>query len=1103
MRVVALPHAQRVDLAHRRHAAFDRHPEETGREPLAADFAVRLRRTHEVMRSDLKTVGADLAPHQVESKSCRRGVELGEALAHPRADLTENARGSDRERSERSTEPFERPIVAEGEAPQPGVQKAGGDALVLHPARPQDRQDTRPLSAALEDEHRLEAGAIRVTEAQRAAAGGIESERPERFADTAPELFRADTGETRSRSSDLRERLQRNQSENVAAAEQTADDERQLVEIRPRHGHRRRGTQSHAGAAAHGADFPCELVAQRLEVGLRPRCAILAPTTALQGIDVESDLRQAGPDQVVEQAVAPAQGLAVGHQHRDQAEPPGFAYQPQQLHRGQQRHLAVGELEISLRAEVPAQQGELGVDLRRLRPGHGVGLAAEIAAVAVEVASRQHADRRAAAGRLPAEPLQRGSPARVELPPALGEQAALLAGDRLGKERQGVTKLPQRAQGRHSLAKRSATLCLVLLSALFLSPSPAAAAAEFSHGEWTDLLQRFVDDQGRVDYAALARDRSGVDRYLASLAAQSPDSAKAHFPTRDDELAYWINAYNAVVVAGVLDRGIATPSVWGDGFFGIGFFTVERATLGGRRMSLKRLEDEKVRKRFRDPRVHAALNCASVGCPRLPRRAFEGPSLQAELDAAMREFVADDRNCRIDLTARTVWLSKIFDWFDDDFLDYERASGARSPTVVDYVNRYRAADQRIPAGLRVRFLDYDKRLNRQEGGSPAAAARAASDPELDGLLRGGIDRGYPGLAIAVQQRDAPARFAALGESDLEHHLPMRTDDAFHMASIHKTFTAVAALRLVDQGKMRLTSTLSELLGSAVAHLPDAAKITVAQLLDHSSGIYPTNNDEEYIATILGPRADPQKVWSPAELVALASGERQKPVAAPGAGHHYSDTNYILLGMIIERVSGMPYKQLVTSTLLEPLGMTSTHFYSDTLAGAEKAVRPGKATVRGYLLATEELRQVVAIHPMFRPVPGLAPKFGPLLDTTLAAERIDAAAGLVTTLPDLLKFAAALFRGKLVSPASQAILFAAAQGLAAEPLGTQRVWTLQAMRKPWGNVLFKEGDSPGGFNTLMAYVPASDTVFLGFTNVFGHFDELDYLFDDVMGKVLGN
>lgn len=241
----------------------------------------------------------------------------------------------------------------------------------------------------------------------------------------------------------------------------------------------------------------------------------------------------------------------------------------------------------------------------------------------------------------------------------------------------------------------------------------AASAASFSHADWTAVLERFVDDRGRVDYAALARDRTTLDRYLSSLERVSPDSSAAIFATPADQLAYWINAYNAIVVAGVLARGVDTASVWGDGFFGIGFFTVDRVRLGGRRMSLKALEDDIVRARFRDPRVHAALNCASIGCPRLPRRAFEGANLTTDLDAAMREFVSEARNCRVDLAARTVWLSRIFAWFEDDFVGFEKERGTPGPTVIDYVNRYRADDAQIPPGLRVRFAEYDKRLNRQ------------------------------------------------------------------------------------------------------------------------------------------------------------------------------------------------------------------------------------------------------------------------------------------------------------------------------------------------------------------------------------------------------
>ena len=141
-----------------------------------------------------------------------------------------------------------------------------------------------------------------------------------------------------------------------------------------------------------------------------------------------------------------------------------------------------------------------------------------------------------------------------------------------------------------------------------------------------------------------------------------------------------------------------------------------------------------------------------------------------------------------------------------------------------------------------------------------------NDTRLQSMLQKGIDRNYPGVAFLTQSPDGKIRSAAAGYSDIENHTPLRVDDAFHMASINKTFTAVAVLRLVDEQKLFMNSTLKHCLGEAVARIPNADRITVSQLLDHSSGIYATNNDMDYLTTVIGPKADPARVWTPAELV---------------------------------------------------------------------------------------------------------------------------------------------------------------------------------------------------------------------------------------------
>lgn len=248
---------------------------------------------------------------------------------------------------------------------------------------------------------------------------------------------------------------------------------------------------------------------------------------------------------------------------------------------------------------------------------------------------------------------------------------------------------------------------------ILAAPSARGQEEGFSHEDWAATLERFVDSRGLVDYQGLARDREVFDRYLAAVRAVSPRSHPERFADPAHELAYWINAYNALVFDGVLDRGPETESVWTGGLIsGRQFFEVRQVVLGGETTSLKTLEDDWIRAEYRDPRVHAALNCASVGCPRLPREPFLGDRLEAQLDAAMREFVSEPRNVRLRQDG-VVELSKIFDWFAADFLDEERRRDAENPTVLGYINRYRAPGEELPEAAEVRFLDYDKRINAQ------------------------------------------------------------------------------------------------------------------------------------------------------------------------------------------------------------------------------------------------------------------------------------------------------------------------------------------------------------------------------------------------------
>jgi hypothetical protein len=220
---------------------------------------------------------------------------------------------------------------------------------------------------------------------------------------------------------------------------------------------------------------------------------------------------------------------------------------------------------------------------------------------------------------------------------------------------------------------------------------------------WSNVLTGFVDEQGRTNFDALAADRTALDELVAYVERVSPATAPELFPNRADVLAYHLNAYNALAMRGAIDEGVT------DGFASFFkrqmFFKFRKVTVGGRSMSLSSYENDVIRP-LGEPRVHFALNCMVRSCPRLPQTAFRAPELEAQLEAAAREFLNDPRNVRVDAAAREVWLSAILDFYTEDF-----AADGKRESLIAYVNRYR--DDPIDPGLVVKFISYDWTLNRQ------------------------------------------------------------------------------------------------------------------------------------------------------------------------------------------------------------------------------------------------------------------------------------------------------------------------------------------------------------------------------------------------------
>jgi hypothetical protein len=210
----------------------------------------------------------------------------------------------------------------------------------------------------------------------------------------------------------------------------------------------------------------------------------------------------------------------------------------------------------------------------------------------------------------------------------------------------------------------------------------------FSHAIWNDLLQKHVSAAGKVNYVGFKQDKAKLQSYLDLLAANEP-SAKS----KNDQIAYWINAYNAFTIDLILDNYPITSILKLDNGK---TWHVQRITIGGKKYSLDDIEKKILIGKFKEPRVHFAVNCAAKSCPPLKNKAWEGSSLNADLDRAAMNFVNNTAYNKID--QKTAALSQIFNWYKGDFGD-----------VNAFINKY--ANQQITAKTKVSYNEYNWDLN--------------------------------------------------------------------------------------------------------------------------------------------------------------------------------------------------------------------------------------------------------------------------------------------------------------------------------------------------------------------------------------------------------
>lgn len=258
----------------------------------------------------------------------------------------------------------------------------------------------------------------------------------------------------------------------------------------------------------------------------------------------------------------------------------------------------------------------------------------------------------------------------------------------------------------------------LLIALVILSNTLSIEASQnkpFSHEALDQVLTTYVDEHGLVDYAGLKENRHTLDIYLDSLRTTSPQNNPQRFANKQGELAYWINAYNALVLRGVVDA-YPIASVKDIKIFN-GFFNRTEWTVGGKTLTLDDIENKIIRPLYKDPRIHFVVNCGAASCPELENRAFDGETLNDRLESAARRFANNKKHLYI--KGNTLYFSKILDWFGSDFSNWfptERANPDTRPTLVNYFLPHLPADLAVRLQsdtIKIEFSDYDWALNKQ------------------------------------------------------------------------------------------------------------------------------------------------------------------------------------------------------------------------------------------------------------------------------------------------------------------------------------------------------------------------------------------------------
>lgn len=244
-------------------------------------------------------------------------------------------------------------------------------------------------------------------------------------------------------------------------------------------------------------------------------------------------------------------------------------------------------------------------------------------------------------------------------------------------------------------------LLTFFLSVLFAFASSAQSGV--SHELFNELLQAYVDEDGWVNYKGLGKDRTRLKSYLRMLESNEPKDSW----TEDEQLAYWINAYNAYTLELILEHYPVSSIKDIGAKIKIPFvntpWDIKFIKIGEEELDLNNIEHGIIRKEFDEPRIHFALVCAAYSCPKLQNTAFVPQRLDAQLTKAAKDFLSTPEKNEIKSSSKAS-LSKLFSWYRGDF--------TKKTSLVEYINQY--ADIKLDKRADIDFKDYDWALNEQK-----------------------------------------------------------------------------------------------------------------------------------------------------------------------------------------------------------------------------------------------------------------------------------------------------------------------------------------------------------------------------------------------------